>query len=131
MKALFHLVAFPFRYFSTFVIPGDLAAPGEKSLVGIHNAFAKYNTLGVDDYVDCMNEWITVLFGKDALEKHNLSGYLEAEVSRLRIERKHQADSEFAPTVRSLLANRRERLSRALGHYENTSVPRRKTGTNA
>lgn len=112
-------VLFPFRYFQTYLIPKDLAAPGEKSLAGVHNAFSRYMNLDVASYVDCANEWVRILYGDEALKNFNLNDLLTEEIQRLGIgdAAKNEQKKLFTPEVRTLLAASREKLSRELGHY--------------
>jgi hypothetical protein len=103
---------FPFRYLGTFLIPRDLKAPGEKTLVGIHNAFGRYINLSAGDYVACINDWIKILYGDETLARHNLENLINIEAPNSK-----NRDKDIATAMRSLLSVSREKLSKELGHY--------------
>lgn len=112
------LLSFPFSYLHTFLTPKDLAAPGEKTLVGIYNAFNRYMNLDAVSYIACLNDWIRILYGDDVLKKYNLNAYLSAELQRLGISEQHAREPHlFTPHLRSILGVSREKLSKTLGHY--------------
>ncbi|TQV78083.1 hypothetical protein FKG94_13460 [Exilibacterium tricleocarpae] len=106
---LARLLAFPFRYLRTYMIPRGLAAPGEKTLAGVHNAFARFFDLPPDAYMDCVDEWIQALYGLD----RSLRDYI---VTMNRGAEQLPAPA-LSPSMRSYIAVAREKLSQELGHY--------------
>lgn len=114
---LYRLILFPFKYLLTFRLPRDLAAPGEKNMAGIHNAFSHYFHFPVAVYVECFDGWIEILYGAELRGMHNLSAQLEAERLRCAMGEGnvHCADGE--DYIRAFLGRARERLTRNLGHY--------------
>ena len=118
LRLVVSLLLFPFRYVYTYFTPTDLAAPGEKTLVGIYNAFNRYMNLDAASYIACLNDWIRILYGEEVFRKYNVNGYLSAELERLGIdERKAREPQQFTPHLRSILSVSREKLSKTLGHY--------------
>jgi len=114
VKCCWRWGVFPFRYLGTFFPPKDLRAPGEKTLVGIHNAFARHVDLSVSDYIACINDWIRILYGEEKSVRYNLSNAIKLE-----LDKKQQIGhrTEMADVMRSLVAITREKLSKELGHY--------------
>lgn len=117
LKGIGLLLVFPFRYIGSFITPKSLQAPGEKTLVGIHNAFSKYIQLGTIDTIACLKEWIEILYGDRASQHHEVKTWMEQETIKL----KQQNSDELTPAMRSLVAVSREKLSKQLGHYGKTS----------
>ena len=113
---LLGLLLFPFRYARTFAIPRGLAAPGEKTLVGIHNAFARFFDLPPEAYINCVDEWIRALYGCERSLREYLSATVVAEgVAESAAE--GTAETDLSPSMRSYIAVARERLSKELGNY--------------
>ncbi len=115
-KWVFRLIVFPFRYIKTFFVPKTLSAPGEKTLVGLHNAFSMHMNLGASDYVCCLNDWIRVLYGENKLSERQLNDLVGDELRNIQF---HTADTDSDLTLahRSMVSVSREKLSKALGHY--------------
>ena len=113
-KSVVSLIAFPFRYAQTFFVPKDLNAPGEKTLVGIHNAFNRHLNLSASDYVACINDWIKVLYGEEASRRLNFDQAIKVEINK---KINQHANSDLAATTRSMVAVMREKVSKELGHY--------------
>ena len=110
VKSCVRILLFPIRYLRTYTVPKDLRAPGEKTLVGIHNAFSRHLNLSAADYVACINDWIRILYGQETVMGHDLERFVDDE-------REKYQDRGVAATTRSLLAISREKLSKQLGHY--------------
>jgi hypothetical protein len=109
---------FPARFLATFFTPKTLHAPGEKSLLGLHNAFvsASVSSVSLSDalYIDCIDEWVEQLYGPEVAAKRSLSVYLR----QLEDERRGLTlEVNLEASLRDELAVARERLSRDLGHY--------------
>lgn len=118
IQMLMRLIWFPARFLVTFLTPGSLQAPGEKSLLGIHNAFvsASISSISLSEalYVNCVDTWIAQLYGAETAKLKNLNAYieqLEKERSGLNMEVNLEA------SLRDEVVVARERLSRDLGHY--------------
>ena len=108
-------VQFPFLYMQTWLVPQTLRAPGEKTLIGIHNAFSPALELSDLDYIECIDGWVTILFGSSVANERNLSSYLlNVSSERRDIDPRTGAVAEG---LRSNLSVAREYLSRDLGHY--------------
>ncbi len=121
------LVKFPFKLFQTWLVPSTLRAPGEKTLVGIHNAFNSVLDLEQSDYIECINGWVSILFGASVALDKNLSIYL-LQVSSERKDIDHRTGA-VAEGLRSNLSVAREYLSRDLGHYLSSGHSRHNSAT--
>ncbi len=120
--ALIRLLAcwftFPARLIATFITPKQFQAPGEKSLLGLHNAFA---CLGISSIVlsaslsnACVNEWVGLLYGEQVARERTLDSYIQ------RVERERdelECSEPLGASLRDEVTVARERLSRDLGHY--------------
>ncbi len=112
---LFSVVKFPFLWISTFRTPSNLSAPGEKNLVGMHNALGRYLSVSVDNYIDCVDCWIRYLYGSEKAVKQNFRQTLSPIlIDTLNITLETKMDDAV---VRRYLAQAREQLSKKLGHY--------------
>lgn len=112
---LFSVIQFPFKYLQTWLVPANLRAPGEKTLIGIHNAFAPALELDQADYIECIDGWVSILFGEQTALDKNLSIYLlQVSSERKDIDPRTGAVAEG---LRSNLSVARDYLSRDLGHY--------------
>lgn len=116
IKLSFRLFAFPFRYIKTFIVPKSLSAPGEKTLVGLHNAFSNHLNLGASDYVCCLNDWIRVLYGEAKLNEKQLSTFVNDELKTIQ-QHAVDEDTDLMSAHRLMVSASREKLSKALGHY--------------
>ena len=114
VKCCLRWVAFPFRYLGTFSVPKDLSAPGEKTLVGIHNAFGRHLDLNAGDYIACLNDWIKILYGEETSLRYNLNNAIKVELDKNKIRGKNE---DLTTAMRSLVAVSREKISKELGHY--------------
>ncbi len=111
-------LTFPARLIATLITPNKLQAPGEKSLMGLHNAFA---CLGISSivlseplYIACIDEWIGLLYGEQIAKDKSLGMYIH----RVECERAELDASEpLGASLRDEVTVARERLSRDLGHY--------------
>lgn len=112
-KCTLRLLAFPVRYVKTYITPKDLAAPGEKTLVGMHNAFSRHLCLGAVDSIACLNDWVKILYGERACQQYQTKVWLNPEISKL----EHPVGNDLSPALRSVVAVSREKLSKQLGHY--------------
>ncbi|WP_439134922.1 hypothetical protein [Pseudomaricurvus sp.] len=115
---LWNLMVFPFLYFQTLSLPKGLKAPGEKTLMGMNNAFQPVLTLNERDYIECLDQWVVILFGADVSKEKSLSIYLSTVAGERRAT---LGSAEVANScengLRSNLFIARQRLSRDLGHY--------------
>jgi len=110
-----NLLLLPSGLMACYQVPKELRSPGEKSLIGIVNAFHPVLDLDEDDYIRCMNGWVSILYGDAVALESNLSVYL----TRLREQQKGLRDDSDGPSkaARRDLVIARERLSKDLGHY--------------
>jgi len=110
-----NLLLLPSRLLACYQVPKGLRSPGEKSLIGIANAFHPALDLEDDDYIRCINRWVSILYGAEVALKSNLSVYL----TRLRVQQKGLRDDSggSSKAARRYLVVARERLSKDLGHY--------------
>jgi hypothetical protein len=96
--------------------PKGLHGPGERNIKGIHYQFASHVELPHDLYIDCVNEWISLLYGADKLPKYQLENYLDKDY----LQRRNIAqptDPILDQILATQISNAREELSRDLGHY--------------
>lgn len=113
IRTLAVMLIFPWRYWRTRITPHDLQAPGERNIQGIHHAFSRYINLSAENYIQCVNEWIAILYGDAALEHYRMETFVNLE----RLEQT-AASSKVSPTqLRNTLSMARETLSRKLGYY--------------
>jgi hypothetical protein len=108
------LLKSPWLLLGTFRVPKGVRSPGEKSLVGIHNAFQDVLDMPNSMYIHCIDSWLVVLFG--ALQPGaTLREYVKIEQDR----KQEVVESQFelAGQLRCEIAVARENLSRDLGHY--------------
>ncbi len=111
LKKVIQALLFPFEYGKTYCVPASLAAPGEKTLAGLHHAFAPHVPMGMREYVSCLTDWISILYGPQAAQQFNVKHYLQA----------HALESagtiEMNPALRTMVTVARDQLSKELGHY--------------
>lgn len=115
VRLLHALLMFPFRYIGTFFTPSGLHAPGEKNLVGLHNAFFPFIELHADQAQQCIEEWVPILYGPAKAQKYKLASYIEDE--RQKQHKAARQSGVMAASFRSFRAIARERLSKDLGYY--------------
>jgi len=108
-----NLLLLPSRLLACYQVPQDLRSPGEKSLIGITNAFTPVLDLSEEDYIRCVNRWVSILYGEEVALEHNLSVYLV----RLKQQKGLRGSSAQSNGARRDLVVARERLSKDLGHY--------------
>ncbi len=118
IRLLVNWLMFPARLIATLITPNQFQAPGEKSLLGLHNAFA---CLGISSivlseplYIACIDEWIGLLYGDQVAKDKSLGMYI-CRVERERAEL--DASEPLGASLRDEVTVARERLSRDLGHY--------------
>lgn len=117
LQCLYRLLLLPLQYLMTFRLPRDLAAPGEKNMAGIHNAFSHYFHFPATVYVECFDGWVEILYGVEQREKYSLAAQLEAERLRCATGGGNIHCAEGEDYIRAFLGHARERLTRSLGHY--------------
>lgn len=110
-----NLLLLPSRLLACYQVPKGLRSPGEKSLVGIINAFYPVLDLDDEDYIRCINRWVSTLYGDKLALERNLSVYL----LQLKQQKQDLHDESYDPSkgARRDLVVARERLSKDLGHY--------------
>jgi len=110
-----NLLLMPSRLLACYQVPKDLRSPGEKSLIGIANAFSPVLDLDEEDYIRCVNRWVSILYGDELALERNLNVYL----ARLKLQQKGLRDgsNRHSKGARRDLVIARERLSKDLGHY--------------
>lgn len=109
-----NLLLMPSRLIACYQVPKDLRSPGEKSLIGIANAFSPVLDLPEQDYIRCVNRWVSILYGDGVALKRNLSVYL---VDLKRQQKGFRDVPSQSKGARRDLVIARERLSKDLGHY--------------
>lgn len=119
LVCLCRLLLLPFCYLMTYRLPHDLAAPGEKNMAGIHNAFAHYFHFPAAIYAECFDGWVEILYGAELRKKHSLTEQLETEQSRCSVGEMGGYCAEGNKHIRAFLGHARERVARSLGHYLN------------
>ncbi|GAA5317240.1 MAG: hypothetical protein AseanaTS_24440 [Candidatus Pelagadaptatus aseana] len=108
------LLKSPGMLLSTYRAPEGVRSPGEKSLVGMHNAFQDILEMPNSVYIRCVDSWLPVLFGSVQPGK-TLREYVAIE--RLKQQKVYDSQFELAGQLRCEIAVARENLSRDLGHY--------------
>lgn len=118
IRLLASWITFPAKLIATFITPKQFQAPGEKSLLGLHNAFA---SLGISSivlseslYIACVDEWVGLLYGEQVARERTLGSYIQ------RVERERdelECSEPLGASLRDEVTVARERLSRDLGHY--------------
>ena len=111
-KAVILLLAYPFRRLKLSIVPANIHGAGERNLKGIHNAFHQHINLPADYYIACVNDWIEILFGKQALESHRMEHHLDME----RVLNKDFPDYLSGHT-RNVVYMARDSISDILGHF--------------
>jgi len=112
IRILFTVLLFPYRYLSTYRLPGDFKPPGERNIQGMHTAFSKYVNLSTLRYVSCINRWIKILYGEKAAKNYKLQDYFDT-----RLLKEHDLGVNAADHLRDSLRQARENISRKLGYY--------------
>ena len=115
IKLVYYVLRYPYDYLATVWLPVGLRSPGERNIQGIHNSFSHFFDLPADLYVSCIDEWVKILYGMDALKAHRMEFYLDLE--RMQEAREAHKDLDFGGQIRSSVNVAREQLSKALGHY--------------
>ena len=113
----FHAVFFSARYLLANQIPRSVRGPGERNIQGIHNAFISYYKLPTDLYIDCVNEWVGILYGAAAQQRFSIEKYLELEKNKFAADFSSNILPEMASFTRNSINQARENLSKELGHY--------------
>lgn len=117
LRYLWSLVSFPFRYYRTLVLPKGIRSPGEKTLLGMDNAFKPVLVLNERDYIECVDQWVEILFGAATAREKSLTVYLSSVSAErcaiLGVDACESNDSGFRSEIRIA----KQRLSRDLGHY--------------
>lgn len=107
---------FPFQYLSTYIKPRGLRPPGERNIKGVHYQFALHIDLPPRLYVQCVDDWVRILYGPEKLPKYSLSSYLDSNNFLLR-KVAYEEDIAMYNLLKSQISNAREDLSQDLGHY--------------
>lgn len=115
IRMLGNLLLFPLRFIATYITPSGLHSPGEKNLVGLYGAYSQVVNLSPRLYIQCMEEWVPILYGAAKSGKYSLSTYVEQERDKQR-NASRQGEGMVA-SFRSPHAVARERLSKDLGYY--------------
>ena len=114
LRSLVQIIALPYRIALTHTSPRGLKAPGERNIQGIHNAFTRHFDLSPENYVNCVNDWIAILYSEEALEFVRM----DQLVNLKRLEQSVFTGVEVPiPQLRNTLSQARETLSKKLGHY--------------
>lgn len=115
IKSIYCTLQYPARLILSYIKPRDLRAPGERNLQGLHYQFARYIDLPPELYLQCLDEWVAILYGVEKIPSYSIKRYLDAEylLHRQRIDHGHTT----AELVLSQISIAREELSRELGNY--------------
>jgi hypothetical protein len=108
----FRLLIFPWRYYSTWLFPSGFAPPGERNIQGMHNAWSRYVRLSTPRYVQCVNAWAHILYGKEAANKHRFEKYFDMTLLE-----HTDPGGQAAAHLKNSLRIAREQVSKNLGYY--------------
>lgn len=114
VNAALHGLLFPYRYWAAYVKPRNLKGPGERNIQGVYNAFAKHLNLSPEHYICCVNDWVGILYGEEALRNNRMENYVD--VSKFKPTRAFTTKAATSH-LRSILTIARETLSQNLGCY--------------
>lgn len=114
VNAALHMLFFPYRYWAAYVKPRNLKGPGERNIQGVHNAFTKHLNLSPELHIQCVNDWVGILYGEEALRGNRMENYVD--VSKFKQQRAFTPSTTTAQ-LRSTLTIARETLSQNLGCY--------------
>jgi hypothetical protein len=115
LQVLRALLVFPVNLIEGFMPPRGLRGPGERTLRGMHYQFASHSNLAPDLYINCVNDWVKILYGPEQLPKYALSSYLHTwEIGHSQWSKRSANDIE---TTQFQISRAREDLSRDLGNY--------------
>ena len=119
IRLILILLALPYNLLSTYTIPRNLQAPGERNIQGLFHAFSQFMNLPQDYQFFCINDWVKVMYGEDTYKQHNMFRYIQDE------RQAHQYNEAIPKEGYEghVASNAREMLSRQLGNYgENPDV---------
>ncbi len=108
------LLQYPYHYIMSFLKPHDLKGPGERNLQGVHNAFASHMDLSTANYVHCVNDWIAILYGKEAAKNYRMDRLVDIKKMEQAALASHSLPNQ---QLRNTLSLARETLAKTLGHY--------------
>ena len=84
----------------------------------MHNAFSRYFRFNLENHVDCIDDWVRVLYGPELQQDNNLSRELSFEKNRLsNLGGRWDQNLDDNGHLKNFVNHRREQLSRRLGHY--------------
>lgn len=112
-RLVYAVLMFPLTFVTTYAIPSDLRAPGERNIQGVFHVFSRYMDFPAEFEVACINDWVSTLYGRPKQQEHLMEKYIDNEKDQ----NQHQGlvpDSNYAEFI---LNTARERLSRELGNY--------------
>ena len=116
LRILRALLVYPFIFIASFFKPFTLKSPGERTIRGMYYQFNIYAQLPPHLHVRCIDDWVSILYGADKLEKYALSTYLGSITSQLNSkELKH--NQSMREIVQVQISQAREQLSQDLGNY--------------
>ena len=116
LRILKGLLFFPLLILFTYTKPTKLRGPGERNIKGLHYQFASDIEFPLDVYIECVNEWTTLLYGSDKLPEYGLENYLGDDYLQ-RSKEGVAKDELLSQIMKTQISNAREELSRDLGHY--------------
>lgn len=110
------LLVLPFVLIGSYIKPPDLRPPGERNIKGVHYQFARHIDLPPDLYIQCVDDWVSILYGQTKLPQFSLAKYLDADYL-MRRGMSYENDASLRELIKTQISNAREDLSRDLGHY--------------
>jgi len=112
-RLVYAVLMFPLTFATTYAIPSDLRAPGERNIQGIFHVFSRYMDFPTEFEVACINDWVTELYGDPKHQKHPMERYIDSEKGQ----HQHRDALPEHDYVVYILNAAREHLSRELGNY--------------
>ncbi len=96
------------------ILPPKSYSVGERNIQGIHNAFVQYAGLTPDNYIRCVDDWITILYGPEVLKACSFACCIDHSLIRkMRGLYSGDMDEHYG----RIFANARERFSKKNGNY--------------
>ncbi len=98
----------------TTIFPPKSYSVGERNIQGVHNTFVQYASLTPDNYIQCVDEWISILYGHEVLKACSFSDCIDHSLIRkMRGLYSGDMDEHFG----RIFSNARERFSKKNGNY--------------
>lgn len=109
------LLRFPVLWCATYLVPRGLVPPGEKNIVGMHNAFGRYLNVNLANYTECVEQWVKLLYGEEQAQQYSFNDTLWCQLEGVSGVTPQTSINDIV--IRRYLAAARETLSKKLGYY--------------